>query len=191
MLYFLYCLRKGPVLTKYSFSWIVVFHFNVIPAFRELKSTPTWDQYLSLILVFVHWCCLLYQTLTFMQHLLSFEQVHVGRINRSNMLLFHIFCVLSVCPQVINLNIMYTECVCILQDWKYSCTHSYCEDYTNTSSFENPPSREGVTTTHGQSGHFGEDRNLLSLPQILHLYYSLIIVTVYVYSAVIFINTGM
>ena len=122
LLYFLYCLRKGPVLTKYSFSWIVVCHFSVIPAFRELKSTPTWDQYLSLILVFVHWCCLLQQTLTFMQHLVSSEQVHVGKVNRSNMPLFHIFCVLSVGSQVIYA--LCTQRVCILQGWKYSCSHS-------------------------------------------------------------------
>jgi len=78
-----------------------------------------------------------------------------------------------------------------------------------------PSSREGVSNTHRQSGHFGEDINLFSLPQILHLYHSLITVLpelswlhvlfthvlylnkvslpidIYVYSAVIFMDTGM
>jgi hypothetical protein len=81
--------------------------------------------------------------------------------------------------------------------------------------FHPPSPREGVTSTNRQSGHIGADRNLLSLPQILHLYRSLVTVLpklswlhvlfahalylnkvsfpvdIYVYSAVIFINTGM
>jgi len=156
-----------------------------------------------------------------MQHLVTFEQVHVGGLNRSNMPLFHTFCVLNI-RSTGNVSFMYTECVCILQDWNYSCTHSYPNHYTdisgqlqNLAPSPSPPSREGVTSTCRQSGHFGEDRKLLPLPQILHLYHSLITVLpelpwlhvlfthalylnkasfpvdIYVYSAVIFINTGM